>query len=238
MTSKERTRVSARSVRTSALVGLLASLAVGGFALGCEVGPPPPETAGSQAMPPPPPPEFVASAAPVDYEGHATYWYSDHWYYRDTNGGWNYYHDEPPALHERRPAQQGPANPGRGAAFTPGAAGGGAEHGGAPPNVNGHNPAQGEATSTRPTLTPGGAAEHPFVPAGDAAPSSTQHEGPTAGSTPPASGGTPPTHTNPHGSAPSGSSAPPSGAPPAHSGGSGHGGTPPSGGSGGEHGGH
>ncbi len=49
-----------------------------------------------------PPPAFVATAAPVYYEGHPAYWYNNHWYYRDARGGWGYYHDEPAFLHDHR----------------------------------------------------------------------------------------------------------------------------------------
>ena len=44
------------------------------------------------SQPMPPPPEFVVTAEPVYYEGHAAYWYQNHWYY----------HDEPPALADHR----------------------------------------------------------------------------------------------------------------------------------------
>src|ERR1700677_3221502 len=48
-----------------------------------------------------PPPEFVATATPVFFEGHAAYWYGGRWYYRD-RGAWGYYHDEPGYLHDWR----------------------------------------------------------------------------------------------------------------------------------------
>jgi len=54
-----------------------------------------------------PPDAFVATAEPVYYEGHATYWYGGRWYYRDGRG-WNHYESEPPALYQRR-AQAAPA---------------------------------------------------------------------------------------------------------------------------------
>ena len=50
----------------------------------------------------PPPPEFVATTEPAYYEGHAAYWYRDHWYWRDEHGAWNHYEREPPFLAERR----------------------------------------------------------------------------------------------------------------------------------------
>ena len=50
----------------------------------------------------PPPPEYVATTEPVYYEGHAAYWYGNHWNWRDAHGGWNHYDREPPALAERR----------------------------------------------------------------------------------------------------------------------------------------
>jgi hypothetical protein len=50
----------------------------------------------------PPPPEYIASTEPVYYEGHAAYWYNNHWFYRDDHGGWNHYEQEPPNLRDRR----------------------------------------------------------------------------------------------------------------------------------------
>jgi hypothetical protein len=51
---------------------------------------------------------FVATAQPVFYEGHATYWYNGHWVYRDGGGRWGYYRSEPGYLSQRRagPAYQ------------------------------------------------------------------------------------------------------------------------------------
>ncbi len=48
-----------------------------------------------------PPPEFVATVEPVYYEGHAVYWYHDHWYYRHGRG-WRLYEQEPVYLREHR----------------------------------------------------------------------------------------------------------------------------------------
>ncbi len=53
---------------------------------------------------PPPPPEYIATAEPVYYEGHAAYWYQNHWYYHDEHGAWTYYHDEPRFLADHRRA--------------------------------------------------------------------------------------------------------------------------------------
>jgi hypothetical protein len=50
----------------------------------------------------PPPPEFIATAEPIYYEGHAAYWYGNHWSYRDEHGGWGHYDHEPPFLADRR----------------------------------------------------------------------------------------------------------------------------------------
>lgn len=50
----------------------------------------------------PPPPEYIASTEPVYYEGHAAYWYNNHWYWRDDHGGWQHYDHEPPFLADRR----------------------------------------------------------------------------------------------------------------------------------------
>ena len=57
----------------------------------------------AQIPPPPPPPDtFIATAEPVYYEGHPAYYYNNHWYWRDGNGSWNYYHDEPAELRDHR----------------------------------------------------------------------------------------------------------------------------------------
>lgn len=50
----------------------------------------------------PPPVEVIATLAPIYHEGHATYWYNGYWHYRDTHGGWLYYHEEPVYLREWR----------------------------------------------------------------------------------------------------------------------------------------
>jgi hypothetical protein len=62
--------------------------------------PPPPQT--YVAPPAPPPPTYVATTDPVYYNGQPTYWYQDHWYWRDAYGRWNYYRDEPPTLRDHR----------------------------------------------------------------------------------------------------------------------------------------
>jgi len=48
-----------------------------------------------------PPPAFVVTASPEYYEGHATYWYQNHWYYRD-GSAWRYYNEEPAHLRSFR----------------------------------------------------------------------------------------------------------------------------------------
>jgi hypothetical protein len=48
-----------------------------------------------------PPAEFIATTAPVVFEGHAAYWFGGRWYYRDGNV-WRYYRDEPAGLRDRR----------------------------------------------------------------------------------------------------------------------------------------
>jgi hypothetical protein len=50
----------------------------------------------------PPPPEFIATTDPVYYEGHASYWYGNHWYWRDVHGAWNHYDHEPGFLADHR----------------------------------------------------------------------------------------------------------------------------------------
>jgi hypothetical protein len=48
-----------------------------------------------------PPSWFIATARPVYYEGHASYWYGNRWHYRD-GGRWRSYNDEPRYLREYR----------------------------------------------------------------------------------------------------------------------------------------
>jgi len=50
----------------------------------------------------PPPPEVIATVAPVYYEGHAAYWYNNHWSWRDEHGAWNHYDNEPAFLADHR----------------------------------------------------------------------------------------------------------------------------------------
>jgi hypothetical protein len=52
-----------------------------------------------------PPPEVIATLTPTYFEGHAAYWYHDHWHYRDARGAWGFYHDEPAFLRDRRVAR-------------------------------------------------------------------------------------------------------------------------------------
>lgn len=52
-----------------------------------------------------PPFWFVASARPVYFEGRATYWYGNRWYYRD-GGSWRYYNNEPTYLRNHRGSDQ------------------------------------------------------------------------------------------------------------------------------------
>lgn len=54
-----------------------------------------------------PPPEFIATASPVYFEGHAAYFWGGHWYYR-SGPGWHMYRQEPPVLHDHRVAHGAP----------------------------------------------------------------------------------------------------------------------------------
>ncbi len=45
--------------------------------------------------------EYIATVAPVYYEGRPVYYYNNYWYYRD-HGRWRYYRTEPGFLRERR----------------------------------------------------------------------------------------------------------------------------------------
>lgn len=79
----------------------------------------------------PPPPEYIATTEPVYYEGHAAYWYGNHWFWRDEHGAWNHYDREPAFLADRR-AHFAPVrrSPERAAPEHGGARGGAPEHGG------------------------------------------------------------------------------------------------------------
>lgn len=63
--------------------------------------------AAAQPIPPPPeivvppPPQVIATVEPVYYEGHPSYWYGGHWYWRDPHG-WHSYATEPAFLRDRR----------------------------------------------------------------------------------------------------------------------------------------
>ena len=48
-----------------------------------------------------PPDAYIATTEPVYFDGHASYWYGNRWYYRD-GGGWNHYDREPAGLYQRR----------------------------------------------------------------------------------------------------------------------------------------
>jgi hypothetical protein len=48
-----------------------------------------------------PPDAYIATTEPYYFDGRPTYWYGDHWYYRD-GGRWSHYDREPPALYQRR----------------------------------------------------------------------------------------------------------------------------------------
>jgi hypothetical protein len=56
-----------------------------------------------------PPQAFVATTAPVYYQGRPAYWYNERWYYR-TGGGWGYYRVEPGYLNRRRTVYGAPAH--------------------------------------------------------------------------------------------------------------------------------
>ena len=61
-----------------------------------------PSVASAQVVVDFPPPEVVATLTPVYYEGHAAYWWHDHWHYRDARGHWTHYDAEPQVLHDHR----------------------------------------------------------------------------------------------------------------------------------------
>jgi hypothetical protein len=48
-----------------------------------------------------PPDAYIATTAPVYYDGYPTYWYHGRWFYRN-GGGWAHYDHEPRALYGRR----------------------------------------------------------------------------------------------------------------------------------------
>jgi hypothetical protein len=59
----------------------------------------------------PPPPEYIATTEPVYFEGHASYWYGNHWVWRDEHGAWAHYDHEPPFL--AGPTSRSSDTPGR-----------------------------------------------------------------------------------------------------------------------------
>ena len=82
--------------RTILSKGLVIVSAVGALAAVSAIG----STAAAQWAPPPP--EYIATTEPVYYEGHAAYWYNNHWYWRDAGGNWGHYDQEPAFLADRR----------------------------------------------------------------------------------------------------------------------------------------
>jgi hypothetical protein len=70
------------------LVACAEAPAVGQVSFGFQVGPPPPA--------------FIATTAPVYFQGRPTYWYNGFWQYRDPRGAWQVYRQEPPFLAQRR----------------------------------------------------------------------------------------------------------------------------------------
>jgi hypothetical protein len=51
-------------------------------------------------------PVYITSYPSVAYEGHATYFYGNHWWYEDAAKQWTYYRTEPEALRRQRPSAQ------------------------------------------------------------------------------------------------------------------------------------
>ncbi len=82
------------TIRTLALA---ATLCAGTAGCGVEVGADAPVAYAGDA----PPDAYIATTEPVYFEGHAAYWYGDHWYYRN-GSAWRRYDREPAALHQRR----------------------------------------------------------------------------------------------------------------------------------------
>jgi hypothetical protein len=48
-----------------------------------------------------PPPEFLATTAPVYFEGRPAYWWGGRWYYRN-GAAWGFYREEPGFLRDWR----------------------------------------------------------------------------------------------------------------------------------------
>jgi hypothetical protein len=48
-----------------------------------------------------PPDAYIATVDPYYFDGHASYWYGNRWYYRD-GGHWAHYDHEPSVLYQRR----------------------------------------------------------------------------------------------------------------------------------------
>jgi hypothetical protein len=92
-----RTILSKKSLAT--VLGLAAAAALAGPAAAQPLPPAPPVIL--PPIIPAPPAVFVATTAPVYYEGHASYWYRDRWVWREPHG-WHAYEREPVFLHEHR----------------------------------------------------------------------------------------------------------------------------------------
>jgi uncharacterized membrane protein YgcG len=75
-----------------------------------------------------PPDACIATFAPVYYNGYASYWCGDSWYYRN-GGGWGIYATEPAFLVGHRGGFRGGNSPGR-QFYGRGRPGGGARAGG------------------------------------------------------------------------------------------------------------
>jgi hypothetical protein len=60
-----------------------------------------------------PPSWYIGTRTPVYYEGRATYWYGNRWYYRDGHS-WRYYNDEPSHLRDHRGHRHSRRHYGRG----------------------------------------------------------------------------------------------------------------------------
>jgi len=91
-------RTNAGTIRKMAFVAAIGAMFVAGTGCGVEAGADyPPGYYGDDY----PPDAYIATTAPVYYDGNPTYWYGGRWYYRD-GGRWNHYDREPGGLRERR----------------------------------------------------------------------------------------------------------------------------------------
>jgi hypothetical protein len=91
------------TLRGIALAVVTGALAVG--STGCELAVDPGYPGGGGIYSDYPPDAYVATTEPFYFDGRASYWYGNRWYYRQ-GGGWGHYDREPAGLRQQRMAGQ------------------------------------------------------------------------------------------------------------------------------------